>query len=115
MQVHNGQFGQRVHLDPRSEEGKAHLSNPEDGWLNSCTSNLGWGVPITGKGWGRPRHVFSAEYDSRGQPSSRAADGNIVADWQMKHEGAGKRARAPASSLNPNSMKGRRRGPPSRQ
>eukprot|EP00973_Karenia_brevis_P038049 5245790-Karenia_brevis.AAC.1 len=54
MQVHNGEFGQRVHLDPNSNDGKALMSNPEDGWLNSCHSNQDWGVPVSGKGWGRP-------------------------------------------------------------
>eukprot|EP00973_Karenia_brevis_P010079 1365366-Karenia_brevis.AAC.1 len=33
----------------------------------------------------------------------------------MRHEGAGKRVRVPASSLNPSSLKDRRRGPPSRK
>eukprot|EP00973_Karenia_brevis_P035241 4861463-Karenia_brevis.AAC.1 len=60
MQVHNGQFGQGVHLDPSSEEGKALMSNPEGGWLNRCHSNLDWDMPASGKGWGRPKYKFEA-------------------------------------------------------
>eukprot|EP00973_Karenia_brevis_P038524 5315917-Karenia_brevis.AAC.1 len=69
MQQHNGQVGQRVHLDPSTTDGRALMHSNEDGWLNSCTSNAGWGVPISGKKWGRPRLQFDAEYDldDRGQ------------------------------------------------
>eukprot|EP00973_Karenia_brevis_P055435 7707473-Karenia_brevis.AAC.1 len=72
-----GQFGPRAHLNPKSEEGKAHMSNPECGWLNSCTRSFGWGVPISGQS-----HVVggSAEYRADGSPSVRAPDGNIVTD-----------------------------------
>eukprot|EP00973_Karenia_brevis_P005646 771395-Karenia_brevis.AAC.1 len=64
MQQHNGQFGQRVHLDPTTTDGRALMHSNEDGWMHSCTSKVGWGVPMSGKKWGRPPRPHSdAEYD----------------------------------------------------
>eukprot|EP00973_Karenia_brevis_P050727 7046949-Karenia_brevis.AAC.1 len=63
MQQHNGQFGQRVHLDPSTAAGRAHMPSNEDGGMSSCSSNVGWEVSISGKKWGRPRYQFDAEYD----------------------------------------------------
>eukprot|EP00973_Karenia_brevis_P047563 6601626-Karenia_brevis.AAC.1 len=47
MQKYNGQYGQRVHLDPRSPAGVAYMHNPQDGWMSSCYEGTGWGVPIS--------------------------------------------------------------------
>eukprot|EP00973_Karenia_brevis_P036233 4996671-Karenia_brevis.AAC.1 len=40
-----GQFGQRVHLDPSSPEGKGWMHNPDGGWMASPNFGDGWGVP----------------------------------------------------------------------
>eukprot|EP00973_Karenia_brevis_P075833 10536067-Karenia_brevis.AAC.1 len=70
MHQHNGQFGQRVHVDPSTVDGRALMHSREDGWMHSCTSNVGWGVPISGKKGGRqfPRPHISTEQelDNRG-------------------------------------------------
>eukprot|EP00973_Karenia_brevis_P025365 3500378-Karenia_brevis.AAC.1 len=59
------------------------MHSSEDGWMHSCTSNVGWGLPIRGKRWGRPpRPHFSTEQelDDRGHQIRRADDGNIISD-----------------------------------
>eukprot|EP00973_Karenia_brevis_P043888 6077901-Karenia_brevis.AAC.1 len=79
MQQHNGHFGQRVHLDPSTVDGRSLMHSREDGWIHSCTSNVGWGELVSGKRWGRPpRPQFDAEYelDDRGHQIRYADDGN---------------------------------------
>eukprot|EP00973_Karenia_brevis_P078151 10853593-Karenia_brevis.AAC.1 len=53
MHVYNGQFGQRVHLDPRSSAGQQLMHSSGDGWAHSCSSGQRWGTPISGQSIGR--------------------------------------------------------------
>eukprot|EP00973_Karenia_brevis_P083157 11530350-Karenia_brevis.AAC.1 len=53
MHMHNDQFGQRVHLDPRSSAGQKLMHSIADGWMSSCSSGQGWGTPINGQSIGR--------------------------------------------------------------
>eukprot|EP00973_Karenia_brevis_P034774 4798193-Karenia_brevis.AAC.1 len=61
MQQHNDQFGQRVHLDPKSSAGQALMHRSDDGWMSSCTSGVGWGVLMSGQRIGRPLYMEYAE------------------------------------------------------
>eukprot|EP00973_Karenia_brevis_P077418 10756296-Karenia_brevis.AAC.1 len=72
MQQHNGQFGQRVYLDPKSSAGQALMHSSEDGWLYSCSSGKEWGTPVSGKRIGRPVVDW--------QGMEYVDDGHVVAD-----------------------------------
>eukprot|EP00973_Karenia_brevis_P074565 10362372-Karenia_brevis.AAC.1 len=70
----HSQFGPRVHLDPKSDGGKAHMHDRSGGWCSSCDEQVGWGVPLS------LSRSSSVDFKSDGSPSERALDGNIVTD-----------------------------------
>eukprot|EP00973_Karenia_brevis_P024068 3319513-Karenia_brevis.AAC.1 len=78
MHQHNGQFGQRVHVDPNTVAGRSLMHSDEDGWMHSCTSNVGWGVPVSGKKLGKPPgpNFSERQLDERGHVVRRSDDGH---------------------------------------
>eukprot|EP00973_Karenia_brevis_P056475 7854826-Karenia_brevis.AAC.1 len=45
MEQDNGQFGQRVHLDPLSSQGRAYMHDMSGCWNVGPSEGLGWGTP----------------------------------------------------------------------
>eukprot|EP00973_Karenia_brevis_P023744 3272832-Karenia_brevis.AAC.1 len=50
MAKHNGQFGQRVRLDPRSASGSAYMHDSSGGWMVAPFDGNGWGAPSSSHG-----------------------------------------------------------------
>eukprot|EP00973_Karenia_brevis_P047614 6608773-Karenia_brevis.AAC.1 len=54
MHQYDGQFGQRVHLDPKSPAGVAYMHDPKDGSMSRCFEGAGWRVPLGAQQLGGP-------------------------------------------------------------